>query len=74
MVIELINKLKEKGYTQTAIQRETGIPHSSISRYLSGSTKPGAKELAKLVLLAESNNIKIANHKYRAYIISALVN
>lgn len=73
MVKELLQKLKEKGISQTDIYRATGIPQSSISRYISGRYRPNHKELAKLVLFAESKQVRMPLAKFKEHILHSLM-
>lgn len=71
MIEILLKKLEKKGYTQTRIEKETGILQSSLSRYASGKTRPDAKSIKKLVILAEICGISIKNSDFRNFVMSA---
>ena len=52
--VELINRLRTAGFSQSEIARRTGIPQPRISRWSAGHAPDSADDALKLLKLADS--------------------
>jgi transcriptional regulator with XRE-family HTH domain len=56
--VELIEILREFGYTQTSIANAVGVRQATISRIASGASKPSQAVMQGLIALAEEEGVR----------------